>query len=185
MNMKRRDDEPPRSDDGGDKAEPARDAQGRWLPGHCPNPRGRPTKEVQKAKSMKPRAECYQGDIRIFANTEVDVISNGEKETMDRQTALLNKMYESAMKGKVSMQRYLHREFKGNDKRLAEARVRHERLLVEWFIDNPNLGKPDFEIPFEVEVEITQLESVLNHYFPENYPLRGLRKNNNDEDDDP
>ena len=74
--------------DRGDGDKPTRDARGRWLPGNCPNPKGRPKK--------KPKVLPDQSDIRIFGHTMVDVVSNGQREMMDRRTALNNKIFESA-----------------------------------------------------------------------------------------
>ncbi len=142
---------------------PVRDANGRWLKGHCPNPKGRPRKVVQ--------ADFNPGDLRHFGSTMIDVMTGGQKEIMDRRAALLHKMYETAMKGGVLMQRFLYKEFERYAERLAAARVRHERLLTEWIIENPNFGDPDFEIPFEVEIEILQLNDLLNYYVPGSYPL--------------
>lgn len=159
----------------GDDNKPARDANGRWLPGHCPNPRGRPRK--------KPKERLDQSDLAIFGNTYIDVITNGQKETMLRREALLSKMYESAMKGRVSMQRFLYDEFKKNDERMAAARVRYERLLIDWIIDNPDFTKPDFEIPFEVRLEMDGLRAVLNHYYPTSYPLDDPPRRKADHDD--
>lgn len=175
-----RDDDDDQVDQNGDSpAKPTRDARGRWLKGHCPNPRGRPRKKVQ--------ADYHQGDIRHFGNTLIDVAANGRVETMDRRTALNHKMFESAMKGRVSMQRFLYKEFERNDERLVAARLRHEQLLTEWVIKNPDFDGLDGEsIPFEVQVEILGLESLLNHYFPNEYrkPPQPVRGKNPDGDDD-
>ncbi len=159
----------------GDTDKPTRDARGRWLPGYCPNSKGRPKK--------KPKVFLDQSDIRIFGNTLVDVVANGQKETMDRRTALLNKMYESAMKGKVSMQRFLYREFERNAERLAAARVRYDQMIIDWLINNP-VGKRHVDIPFEVELEMQSLRALLNHYYPSAYPLDGMSANDDDDDDD-
>ncbi len=144
-----------RRQDRGHGDKPTRDARGRWLPKYCPNPKGRPKQK------KKPKVSYDQSDIRIFGNTLVDIVANGQKETMDRRTALINKMFESAMKGRVSMQRFLYKEFERNDKRLAAARVHYDRLLMDWVINNPDYSKPDFDIPFEVEVEMASLEALL------------------------
>ena len=138
-----------------------RDAKGRWLPGYCPNLKGRPRK--------KPKVYLDLADLRIFGHTLVDVLANGQKETMDRRAALVNKMFESAMKGKVSMQRFLYREFERNAERLAAARAHYDKLLVDWFVNNS--GPDRREIPFEVEVEMESLRTLLNYYFPSDYPL--------------
>ncbi len=156
-----------------DGGKPARDANGRWLPGHCPNPNGRPRK--------KPKGFLHESDIRIFHSTLVDVVAYGQKETMDRRTALLNKMFESAMKGRVSIQRFLYQEFEKNDKLLAATRAHYDRLLFHWIIDNPRFTKPDFEMPREIEVEMQTLRAVLNHYHPGDYPPYGTSETNDDE----
>ena len=153
----------------GDTDQPTRDARGRWRPGYCPNLKGRPKK--------KPKVSYEQADIRIFGHTMIDFVVNGQKETMDRRTALNNKIFESAMKGKVSMQRFLYKEFERNAERLAAARVRYDRLLIDWIVNNPDFGKPDYDIPFEVEVEIASLRALLNYYFPGDYPLDGMSAN--------
>jgi hypothetical protein len=142
---------------------PARDARGRWLKGYCPNPEGRPRK--------KPKQYLNLADIRIFGNTLIEVRTNDGVELMDRRAALLHKMFEDAMRGKVSMQRLLYAEFGRDDERLAAARVRHEQLMIKWVIENPDFDGLDGEnIPFEVQLEILGLQAVLHHYFPEQYP---------------
>ena len=163
-----------RRQDRGHGDKPTRDARGRWLPGYCPNLKGR-------RKEKKPKVSYDQSDIRIFGNTIVDIMANGQKESMDRRTALINKMFESAMKGKVSMQRFLYKEFERNTERLAAARVRYDRLMMDWVINNPDFSKPDFDIPFEVEVEIASLREMLNFYFPGQYPLGGMSANDDDD----
>ena len=156
--------------DRGHGDEPTRDARGRWLPDYCPNPKGRPKK--------KPKVSYDQADIRIFGNTRIDFVVNGQKETMDRRTALMNKMFESAMKGKVSMQRFLYMEFERNAERLGAARAHYSRLIFDWILDNPEFGKDDFDMPLEVEVEIESLRSMLNYYFPDQYPPGALSEQN-------
>jgi hypothetical protein len=111
-------------------------------------------------------------------------VSNGQKEAMVRRSALLNKMFESAMKGSVTQQRFLFREFERNDERLAAARVRYDRLMFDWFFNDPEPRKLRVEMPFEVEVEIIGLRSLLNHYYPDSYPLDGVLANDDDDDDD-
>ena len=144
-------------------AKPTRDAGGRWLKGHCPNPRGRPRKKFL--------SDHDRGDLRLFGKVVIDVAANGRVERMDRRTALLFKMYESAMKGRVSMQRFLYNEFARIDERLAKLRNRYESLMIEWVIKNPDCDGLDGDsIPFEVQLEIVGLESALSYYFPGQYP---------------
>ncbi len=160
----------------GDAVKPTRDARGRWRPGHCPNPKGRPRK--------KPKTIIHEADIQIFGNTLIDVASNGQKVAMIRRSALLNKMFESAMKGRVSQQRFLYKEFERSDERLAAARVQYDRLMFDWHLNNPAPGRPFVEVPLEVEVEMESLRVLLNHYYPWDYPLEGVPVNDDDDDDD-
>jgi hypothetical protein len=103
---------------------------------------------------------------------------------MDRRTAVNNKIFESAMKGRVSQQRFLYKEFERNDERLAATLLHYERLMFEWYVNNPAPGKPRVDMPLEVELEIMQLRGVLNHYFPGSYPPNGIPANDDDDDDD-
>ncbi len=159
----------------GDADKPTRDARGRWRPGHCPNLKGRPKK--------KPKTIIHESDMQVFSYTLVDVVSNGQKVEMVRRSALLNKMFESAMKGSVTQQRFLYHEFERIDERIAVARVHYDRLLFDWIINNnPVPGRPRVEIPLEVEVEMDSLRVMLNYYFPGQYPDRGMPANYDDDE---
>ncbi len=160
--------------DRGDSDKPTRDPRGRWRPGYCPNSKGRPKKNLLPDQS----------DIRIFGNTMIDFVVSGQKEMMDRRTALNNKMFESAMKGKVSMQRFLYKEFVRNDERLAAVRLQHECMVLRWIINNPDYRKPDYDIPLEAEIEIRQLQGLMDHYFPSSYPPDGVSANDCNDDAD-
>jgi len=140
---------------------PGRDARGRWRKGHCPNPQGRPRK--QKFENYDP------SDIRHFANTQVELMMNGEPAKMDRRAALLFKTYESAMKGKVSQQRYMMQLFEKNDLRLAEVRHRYNTLLHRWVLGNPNFKGFEESLTREQQLELLSLASTLNHYHPGQY----------------
>ncbi len=160
--MKTDDDHRGKSEQGGDQSDPpTRDANGRWLKGHCPNPRGRPRKS--------PKENLDLSDLRIFGNTMIDVVANGEKEMMDRRAALLHKMYESALKGRVSMQRFLYQEFEKNAFRLAQARVRYDLLVTKFLIENPRLGQPGYVLPIAIKREIASLREMLEFYHPGEY----------------
>ena len=157
----RKDDKDPVGRNGDTPAKPTRDARGRWLKGQCPNPKGRPRKKPQKDLDL--------ADIRTFANMLIEVRANGQTKLMDRRTALLHKMFEDAMKGKVSMQKFLYQELQKNEELLAEFRVRYERLMIDWIIRNPRYKDPEYELPIEIRTELMALERVLRHYFPESY----------------
>ena len=171
------------SDDGDDvkhggasQAKPTRDARGRWLKGHCPNPKGRPPKKVDPSYDPS--------DVWYFARTAIEVRANGQIELMDRRTALLNKMFEDAMKGKVTNQRFLYNEFERNHERLTLARQKYQQLMAEWVIDNPDCDGLDGKgIPIEVQFEIAGLEALLNHYFPGQYPRRSWTAPDDDDTD--
>ena len=126
-----------------------------------------------------------EADIRIFGHTLIDFVVNGQKVTMDRRTALNNKMFESAMKGKVFMQRFLFKEFERNAERLATARAHYDRLVIDWIVDNPEFGKPDYDMPLEVEVEIESLREMLNYYFPDQYSPGGMSANDDGDSQQP
>ncbi len=162
--------------DRGNNDKPTRDAKGRWLPGYCPNPEGRPKK--------KPKVFLDQSDIRVFGQTMINITVNGQTEWMERRTALNNKIFEDAMKGKVSMQRFLYQEFAKNDKLLAATINHYDQMMLYWYFSHPDIGKRDFDIPIEVELEILGLRAALNHYFPGNYPPNGIPENNDRDDDD-
>ena len=147
------------SDDKNDR--PSRDANGRWQKGHCPNPKGRPRKQVME--------DYNPSDLRDFSTTMIEVISGGQKVKMDRRAALLHKIYESAMKGKVSMLRFLFKEFERNTEQLAIMRIRYDELMTEWVFKDPNYKGFD-NLPFGLQLELISLETLLNHYHPGGYP---------------
>jgi hypothetical protein len=92
-------------------------------------------------------------------------------------------MFESAMKGKVSQQRFLFKEFERNDERLATLIAHHEQLVMKWLIANPAPDKPRVEVPLEVEMEIIRQRALLNYYYPGAYPPDGIPANDDDEED--
>jgi hypothetical protein len=158
----------------GDTNKPSRDARGRWRSGcKSPNPKGRPKK--------RPMVKRDQSDIRIFGNTIVDVIANGKIETMDRREALLNKIYEGAMKGKVTSQRFLFKEFAKNDELMADICVQYEQIMMQWIVNNH--GQNRVEVPIEIERRIIKLRYILNYHFPGDYPING-RSNDEDEQEE-
>ncbi len=160
---------------GASQAKPTRDVRGRWLQGHCPNPKGRPRKKVDPTYDS--------GDIRHFGNTVIEIRVNGQTELMDRRTAVLHRMFEDAMRGKVTQQRLLYSEFERNDERIAAARLRYQQLMTKWVINNRDYDGLDGEsIPIEVQFEIAGLEALLNHYFPGQYPCRPWTAGDDDTD---
>lgn len=159
-----------------DDPKPTRDARGRWLPGHCPNPRGRPRKRLSVLTD--------QGDTHIFANTAVEVKIQGQIQLMTREASLKLKAYEGAMKGSVYLLRYLDEKFQKNEERMAEIRVRYDELMMDWIVDNPDRHRPGFKLPAQIEIEMQRLRAFLHHYFPNDYPLTLEPLWDDDEDED-
>lgn len=146
-----------------DDPKPTRDARGRWLPGHCPNPRGRPKKRLSVLTD--------QGDTHIFANTAVEVKIQGQMQLMTRGAALMLKAYEGAMKGSVYLLRYLDEKFAKNEEMMTEIRVRYDELVLDWIVNNPDRHRPGYKMPAEVELEMQGMLTFLNHFYPDSYPL--------------
>lgn len=141
----------------GDTDKLRRGAKGRWLPGcSSPNPKGRPKKT--------PKIVDDQSDIRVFGTTTIGIVANGQVEKMERREALLSKIFEGAMKGKVSNQRFLFKEFEKNDKLLSGTRLHYDQLTTKWIINNQ--GKNRVDVPIEIELDIMRLREMLNYYFP-------------------
>ena len=138
----------------GEGERPARDARGRWLKGHCPNPKGRPRKE--NVERLNPT------DMQHFGNTLIELTTNGRKQMMTRREGLYLRIYEDAMKGKAMTQRFLYREFEKIDERLAEAKARLEDLEMTWFIENRRLRDQDITFGMLLVVRI----SIFSSSFP-------------------
>lgn len=141
---------------------PTRDAHGRWVPGYCPNPRGRPTKSKGPTKD--------ETEIWTFGQTKIQIRTGGEIKTMERREALLHRIFEDAMKGKTSAQKFLYEQFEQREMDIAEFRQRYEELVNDWIINNPKFKTLGINsIPLQVRIEIAALESLLNYLFPESY----------------
>ena len=149
------------SDDPSDQPRKTRDARGRWLPGHCPNRKGRPKK--RRFKNYNP------SDPRHFFATQVEVMTANGPEMMDRRTALLYKAYEGAMKGKVTPMRMMMGMIKENDQQMAELRVEYDRLLSTLILDNPDFKSIDESLTPRQRIELFGMATTLNHYYPGQY----------------
>lgn len=103
------------------KTKPKRDGRGRFL--ESGNLNGRPT----KVNLIGVDADPY-----IFANSSLELNLNGEIVTMTRQEALLNKLYQQAMKGNVRAIVYLDQKFEEANEIIANARLDLPELLQKW-----------------------------------------------------
>lgn len=149
----------------GSKNKPTRDAQGKWLPGHCPNPKGRPP---------KPKRSNVEGtDIWLFAREKIEIRVGGEMKEMDRFEALLHRVYEDAMKGKPTALKLFLEMLEEREYDVARFRHQYEDLVNRWIRKNPQLGTSGpSSIPESVRVEIAVLEKILNRFMPDNYPIQ-------------
>jgi len=140
------------------EAEAPCDERGRWRKGYCPNPQGRPRKRAHPKNDPS--------DVRHFMNTQVELMVGGEVQKMDRKAALLSKMFESAMKGRVSMQRHLMNMFDKNEAELSEFRQQYNLYLHEWIIDNPDFETIEDSLTHHQWSTLLMMATTLNHYHP-------------------
>jgi len=98
---------------------PDRDSKGRILPGHTGNPKGRPEK----------RPPLDLSSPLLFANTLISIKKEGKTVEMTRREALINKMFEQAVQGKVTPMRILWNVFQEERKVLQEAQQRVQETL--------------------------------------------------------
>lgn len=89
---------------------------------------------------------------------------------MNRRAALRHNIYKDAMKGKISAQRFMYKEFERYKEQHAILQNHYDHLIFKWYINNPLFGKGDYEIPNTVQMEIASLRNVLRHYYPLSYP---------------
>lgn len=78
-----------------------RDAKGRWTKGRSGNPNGRPPKV----------ADLDFADVHNFKQYPMEIVVGGEKQLMTRHEIVLLKAFESAMRGRITAQRYLIEKF--------------------------------------------------------------------------
>jgi len=82
-------------------AKKTRDVLGRWVKGVSGNTKGRPPKV----------ARVESADLLTFINTLIEVNTPDGPVLMNREAALLYRLYQSAMKGNVHAQIFLARRF--------------------------------------------------------------------------
>ena len=144
-----------------DEANDARDKRGRWRKGHCPNPKGPPPKK---------RASNYDPpDFRHFTKTQIDLVVNGEVQQMGRKEALFHMMFESAMKGRVSMQRHLMQRIESNEAELSELRQQNHAFVCERILDNPDFERLDVSLSNQERYYLITMAATLNHCHPDQF----------------
>ncbi len=102
-----------------------RDEKGRWV--KSGNPDGRPKKE----------SDFDMSDYYNFSNAPIETTVAGKKYIMTRHEALMAKIFESAMKGCITSQRFLLEKFEEAD--LSRKTVRLKAIqLTERHCEDPD-----------------------------------------------
>ncbi len=78
-----------------------RDAKGRWIKGTTGNRSGRPPKEP----------DYDMADVYNFGQFPTEISIGGEQQLMTRHEVVLLKLFETAMKGRITAQKYLIEKF--------------------------------------------------------------------------
>ena len=78
-----------------------RDAKGRWTKDTSGNLHGRPRNVP----------DLDMADVYNFSQFPTEIVIGGEKQLMTRQEVVLLKLFESAMKGRITAQKYLIEKF--------------------------------------------------------------------------
>ena len=92
-----------------------RDKNGRWINGSG-NPRGRPRKIP----------DLDMADILNFSKKTIKIKIGGEEQEVTHHEALVHALYQTAMKGRISAQRYLLEKFEQADLSYGYVRMRYE-----------------------------------------------------------
>lgn len=139
-----------------------RDKNGRWVKGTpSPNESGRP-RRPRSSRKFDPT------DIIDFMNQKVELNGGATKKT--RLELLYLKMFEDAVKGRVSNQRYLKATYDEAATALGEARMRYSEMVMSWIVSNQNLANPAYNIPADALRHMNRLFALLRNRYPEEFP---------------
>ena len=78
-----------------------RDTKGRWTKGMTGNPNGRPLNVF----------DYDMADMYNFSQFPMEITVAGKKQLMTRQEVVVMKLFETAMKGRITAQKYLIEKF--------------------------------------------------------------------------
>ena len=109
-------------DDRGD----GRDARGRWAKGMTGNPNGRPLNVF----------DYDMADMYNFSQFPMEITVAGKKQLMTRQEVVVMKLFETAMKGRITAQKYLIEKFEEANLSIANVEVWLEKW-AERIDDDP------------------------------------------------
>ncbi len=110
-----------------------RDAKGRWTKNTSGNPSGRPPNVP----------DLDMADVYNFSQFPAEIAIGGEKQLMTRQEVVLLKLFESALKGRITAQKFLIDKFEQVEMSRGYVRLSLERW-VEHMSDDPS------SVPMEV-----------------------------------
>ncbi len=104
-----------------------RDAKGRWTKDTSGNPSGRPRNVP----------DLDMADVYNFSQFPTEISIGGEKQLMTRHEIVWFKMFESALKGGITAQKYLIEKFEQDEMARGYIRLSLERW-VERIADDPS-----------------------------------------------
>lgn len=113
-----------------------RDAKGRWVKGTTGNRGGRPPKEP----------DYDMADVYNFGQFPTEITISGEQQLMTRHEVVLLKLFETALKGRITAQKYLIEKFE-------QAQMSKEYLQL-WL---ENSAESLAEDPESVPQDVVQL----------------------------
>lgn len=109
-----------------------RDARGRWTKGTSGNLNGRPPNVP----------DLDMADVYNFSHFPTEITIAGEKQLMTRHEIMLLKAYESALKGRVTNQKYLIEKFEQADLSKEYVSWQFEKW-AELIAQDPSSVSPD------------------------------------------
>ncbi len=111
-----------------------RDAKGRWTKGTTGNPNGRPPNV----------ADLDMADVYNFSQVPTEITITGEKQLMTRHEVVWFTMFESAIKGRISAQKYLIEKFEQAELSREYVQWRFEEWS-ERMAEDPSSVTPEVE----------------------------------------
>ena len=108
-----------------------RDDKGRWVKGRTGNPRGRP----------KNVPDLDMADVHNFAKEPIEIAVGGEKQRMTRHEIVMLKAFESAMRGRITAQKYLLEKFEQAEVSRGYVALSLERW-AERIAEDPDAADP-------------------------------------------
>ncbi len=110
-----------------------RDAKGRWTKDTSGNLHGRPRNVP----------DLDMAEVYNFSQFPTEIVIGGEKQLMTRQEVVLLKLFESAMKGRITAQKYLIEKFEQ-----AQMSREYVQLWLEKWADR--IDEDSGSVPTEV-----------------------------------